>query len=174
MKKNNSTIIGIILFLIAIIAIGFLLFKYKYQVKNVNEDSKSNAPENTTSASPSASSSKTTSPTPSQSTSTLSAQDTISKFLNIIAEQSDKSSVANYTTADFNKSDFVSGIVSKKSLPMSFYQILGTDSKNATSWSFQVKEEYDNDKTNNAGVNGISIYTLKLQNGKWLVSGRAE
>jgi len=174
LKKNKTKIIGLLLIIIVVVVFAYLWIRNKNLIQSTNQDQTTS--ENDASLPETDSDDKgkdvTNYSADQNQTSTSSAQDTLLKFLNIVVSQADKSSAQDYSTDSFFKSVFVSSLVDKTASPPSFYQIISTNSKTDTTWSFQVKEEYNIDYENNAGANGAYIYSLIKEGDKWLVNDR--
>ena len=102
------------------------------------------------------------------------SQETLSLFLKAITPTGNKSNIQTYSTPQFYATEFVKNIVSGKTIGPDQADIITTGEKIGNYYVFQVKESYNIDKTNTAGVNGIYFYGLVKSGDKWLVNFRGE
>ena len=103
-----------------------------------------------------------------------SASQVLSKFLKAITGQEDKANIKNYTTSQFYITDFVKGIISGSLSGPDSADIMSSGELINGEYAFPVKESYNIDKNNNAGVNGTYFYKLQKINNQWLVNYRGE
>jgi len=178
-KRKGLFTTLIIIGIVIIGAVAFLSFYSKKQVAS-NNSSVQNSTQNSTDLSQAEDQKQESTqnqnsqsqPQTTPKTTQSSAETVLNDFLKVLISPN-KTSIVNYCSTDFKKSNFIKGILAGTLTAPNNAQLINLQSKEENvNYSYIVNEDYNIDKTNNAGVNGSYIYTLKLENNQWKIFSR--